>query len=462
MKLFYLLIPIFLLTACTSTQKVTQQPEEIVDPGPEWVQRRPIDTDYYIGIGRSNKKINPSDYAQIAKRNALQDLVSEIEVKVESNSLLKQLETQTSFEERFLQSVRVQSAATISDYEQVDQWEDEGQYYIYYRLSKKRYLELKQQRIDRAVKQAQSHRQDAATARRNQELVQSFRSQVLAFKALEPFLNEPIMVDDPQTGEKQYLGNVVMQDMKQLLRSIKITGNQKAMELTYGIVPDRELTQVKVTGEGEKPQNQVPLIYDCNLLYPDRVKVETRFDGVAMPGFKRASRRGTAQLEVRMDMQAFFAKGDPMYKLMIRSFDVPECRFDLVVRSPRVQLNLQEKKFGQMPVQNTSGLRSACQKSLIGNGMQYEADINKSDIVIEVQADTREAGEFQGLYTAILEGEATVKLTSTGEVLVKESLNGIKGVDLDYTRAGDKAYDALIKKIAYEVIPRLKRKLNGN
>ncbi len=462
MKFLFPLFSVLLLMACSSSQKTVKQPEPVVDPGPEWVRHRPIDTDYYIGIGRASKAISPSDYAQIAKRNALQDLVSEIEVKVESNSLLKQLETQTSFEERFLQSVRVQSVATVTDYELVGQWEDTRTYYIYYRLSKKRYLELKQQRIDRAVEQAQVHRQDAQQERSHDRLHQAFRSEVLALQVLKPFLNEPILITDPQSGREEYLGNVILQEMKELMRDMKITAASKKLEFTFGRVPSPNVIRVNVYSPQGNAQVNVPLIFECPLFYPDRNTMLSQSDGAAWAAFKRASRKGIGQLKVTVDMKSYFAKGDPLHQLVIKSVQVPSYSFDVTVHSPRVYLDMTEKSFGNVASMGQSWLRAAIQKALVSNGMQYEADHSKSHLIMVVVADTREAGEYQGLFTVKMEGEVTIHDLSNQEVLLKEPLNGIKGVDLDYKRAGDKAYEALKKKITYEIIPRLNRKLNGN
>ena len=49
-------------------------------PRPTWVSARPVTGGYYVGIGLANK--NRPDAQEAAKKNALNDLASEISVTV--------------------------------------------------------------------------------------------------------------------------------------------------------------------------------------------------------------------------------------------------------------------------------------------------------------------------------------------------------------------------------------------
>jgi len=57
-------------------------------PKPAWITERPSSGAYYIGVGSSSKTREPIDFQQIAKKNALADLSSEIRVVVQEKHFL--------------------------------------------------------------------------------------------------------------------------------------------------------------------------------------------------------------------------------------------------------------------------------------------------------------------------------------------------------------------------------------
>ena len=56
---------------------------------------------YYIGVGISSKISHPNEYQTIAKRNALNDLISEIQVTISTNSVLSQYQSNDEFRQQF-------------------------------------------------------------------------------------------------------------------------------------------------------------------------------------------------------------------------------------------------------------------------------------------------------------------------------------------------------------------------
>lgn len=112
---------------------------------PDWVQNKPNDLGFYIGIGSASKKLN--DYAGIAKKNALQDLVSEIRINVSSTSILNQIDKNYQFKEEYESKIKTSAAAEIQDFERVAAYEDAANYWVYYRLSKATFNAQKQKNL---------------------------------------------------------------------------------------------------------------------------------------------------------------------------------------------------------------------------------------------------------------------------------------------------------------------------
>src|SRR5258708_18589169 len=103
-----------------------------------------------MGIGHAIKD-GQNNYIQEAKKSALEDLVSEIKVNISSTSVLNQLDNGKEFQEKYEQMIKTTATDDIEEFEQVDVWQDIKNYWVYYRLSKQRYKEIKDQLKRNAV-----------------------------------------------------------------------------------------------------------------------------------------------------------------------------------------------------------------------------------------------------------------------------------------------------------------------
>lgn len=112
---------------------------------PAWVSNKPSDPNYFIGVGSANKKL--ADYTGAAKKNALQDLVSEIRVNVSSTSILHQIDKDYQFKEEYVSNIKTMAAAELQDFERVATYEDANTHWVYYRLAKSVYNSQKQKSL---------------------------------------------------------------------------------------------------------------------------------------------------------------------------------------------------------------------------------------------------------------------------------------------------------------------------
>jgi hypothetical protein len=112
---------------------------------PYWVSSRPINKDYYIGIGRC--KLNVNNYEDIAKRKALDDLVSEISTTVKSDKLLTENEKYDNVKTDFTSTIQLSSDLEIEGYELLETWKDNEHYWVYYQLSKEKYITIVESKI---------------------------------------------------------------------------------------------------------------------------------------------------------------------------------------------------------------------------------------------------------------------------------------------------------------------------
>ncbi|HNP07356.1 MAG TPA: LPP20 family lipoprotein, partial [Cyclobacteriaceae bacterium] len=167
---------------------------DLQNPRPEWLSAKPMQDRYYIGIGHSAKD-GINNYIQIAKSSALEDIISEIRVTVSSTSVLSQIDANKEFQERYEQIIKTTASDELEEYEQVDAWEDDQNYWVYYRLSKQRYKEIKDEQKRNAVTLALDFFTKAKQSERAGEDVQALGFYFKGFGAIEKYLGDPIRLE---------------------------------------------------------------------------------------------------------------------------------------------------------------------------------------------------------------------------------------------------------------------------
>ena len=135
-----------LLAAACSPAVNTSLKNDLQNTKPTWLSAKPDQSFYYIGIGHSTKT-GTNNFVQEAKKSALEDLVSEIKVNVSGTSVLSQIDANKEFQEKYEQIIKTTAADEIEEFEQVDSWQDDRNYWVYYRLSKQRYKEIKDEQF---------------------------------------------------------------------------------------------------------------------------------------------------------------------------------------------------------------------------------------------------------------------------------------------------------------------------
>ncbi len=196
MKRLLPLIVLVAIVACKGRQRTPTGPvpvESTEAPRPEWVRSRPVSSAYYIGIGLASKA--RPDVMETAKKNALNDLASEISVTVEGNSLLYTLDRKTRFDESFTSTIRTRTSEQIEGFELMDTWENGTEYWTYYRLSRSEHARLKAERKQRAIANATDLFTRARTSIGGGDLRSAMDSDLRALIAMKSYWGENDVVE---------------------------------------------------------------------------------------------------------------------------------------------------------------------------------------------------------------------------------------------------------------------------
>ncbi len=449
------LVFLLLLSACRARQTV-QPPEpagQVELPKPAWVTGRPVSSADYIGIGIASK--TRPDYQETAKKNALNDLASEISVQVEGNSLLYTLDRKYKFDEEFTSTIRTSTQERLEGYELVDTYESGSEYWMYYRLDKEAHARAKAARKQQAIDQATDLYKRARAGLAAGDLRTAFDLDLRALVAMKDYWGENDLVP---IGERSVpLANELFNDLQRMAGGVHLAVLPERCALDWSNRFRRELLITASFAAGGKALPQLPLIIG----FPGAEgKVNesrnTDADGRARITIQRVSLAAAApEAVVELDLKALVSKDiDPAFTApLLGSLAVPAVHVPIDRLLPKVFFTGHERNLGQ--VLGNDPLALVLKEELTAKGFRAVDCPVDADLVVEVVADTRPAGESSGFFTAVLDETIKVIDRRSGETIHEAGKQGIKGIQLDHGKAGMDAYKKAAQEVRAEVVPAL-------
>jgi hypothetical protein len=452
MRYFTLIVAgLMMVAACKSSK--------IIKPKPVWVDQRPVNEQYYIGIGIASKLNNAADYQQIAKKNAINDLVSEIKVTVSSTSVLKQYQKNKEFSQQFESDVKVTALNTIDEFTVVDSWENAENFYIYYRLSKDDYKAAIRRKMMMALEQSESFYNHSQSLSREQ-FTQSLRLKVKALVALQAYLNED--VQHVENGKSVNMIAMLIESIQSQLLEIELTHPYTSLKAVAG-KPLVDPISVNVRYQSDKTLiPQIPLVLKSetgSTLATD----ETDSYGKADLYLNKVPANHPVQnLKVLFDERELI-KMDSMSQILKRillSFDMPRTSVKLNVTPVKFFIVRSEKNMNkEMP---DGFIESVIRKQLVEDGCIFVSNRDSADYVLFIDASAKSEGAIWGnMLTASLDVSLTVTENSSKLEVYKDSLKGIKGYQLNIENAGIESYKNGQREVKDKLYPQLFKAVFG-
>jgi hypothetical protein len=457
---FIILIGLTLgLIACGSSRKIEK--ETPVDPRPEWVKERPIIPGEYTGIGMSNKSYG-ADFRESARKNSLADMSSQIEVQISVNSLLYTLSSDTKYQQDFRSLNKTTTNLQLEGYELVGTWENDSEYWMYYRLPISIYQEQRRKKIQAAREQGLDLLKKGDEISRSGAVPAAVGYYIKALEQLKPFANEAIQAD--YEGKTIYLGNEILKSLNESLRNLTFTVTPAEVSLMTAQKIDQEISiEVRLNSGGFPPVSGLPLsvgftkgggnLTGTPITDPEG-KCKIRL--TELKSFESAQ-----EIMVRPDVEKLIVT-QPAYKQwqnLVDSRQLSSRSILLKVVTPMVFVKASETNLEQ-PL-TVPRMSRFIQQELGKQGVRFTEDISAADYVLSVTAQTKTLGEFNGMYSTALNAE--IRLTDPrtqqdmGTVIIPE----VRGVQLTYPRAGEDAYFKAESEIRRRVIPILTKGLLG-
>lgn len=424
------------------------------NPRPAWLSAKPMQDQYYIGIGHSVKD-GINNYIQSAKKSALEDIISEIKVNVSSTSVLSQIDANKEFQEQYEQIIKTTASDELEEFEQVDAWEDDQNYWIYYRLSKQRYREIKEEQKRNAVTLALDFFTKAKESERGGDDVQALGFYFKGFGAIEKYLAEPIRIE--YEGKEILLTNEIYASIQQLLDKMQLIANPGEIMLNRRV--NQSLEPVIVTAKYKDSKKTIPALplkayfeKGAGDVFPDY-----KTDGAGQSKIlltKISSKDVEQTVAVKVNMLSFAGENaSPIYNLVAERMVVPKATILMKVQRPVVYVTSIEKTLGNN--KSNDQITNRLKNFLTSSGFEFTDNRDKADLWMDINANSEKGAVSGSIYITYV--TAVIKVVSLGgnKEIYATTLDRIKGYSLDYERSSQEAYNKSLEILEKEKLPEL-------
>ncbi|WP_321280109.1 LamG-like jellyroll fold domain-containing protein [Marinifilum fragile] len=422
---------------------------------PSWVSSRPINTMYYTGIGYAEK--SQEDYMKVAKQKALSDLVSEIEVKVASNSLLNTLEDNAQVSTSFKEDIKVEAQRTIEDYQLVEAWENETEYWVYYQLNKYDYKEKERIRIERIQQKAYDNLQKAKRQKISGNLSGAIFNYVEGLKLIQNDLNKNLAYQ--VNGETIYLGNELYQSLLGAFDDVQLSAipssvnaqNFQAVKEPISLIVKQgayslanlPLKAEFISGSGE---------LNANLLTNEHGSAKLQILNVT-------SKQSRQVVRIKPDMEKLCAANDKMVRSLIRTIkSIPEAQVTINLEAQTLKAFLRQGQYGN------SALIKSVKRILSNNYFNFVPNESSADVIVDLSEDFRKGGTVPGEMYNMKEYFTSVSLQivkrNTQETVFQYSVNDQRSLAPESTSESTARMSAsrnVLKKMQRKLIQELKK-----
>jgi len=417
---------------------------------PDWVTKRPIDNNYYIGLGVAEKDTETSEYIQKAKDRALNEISSEITVTISGATINQILEKAGVAKEEFESQIQSSTQAQLEGYELVDTWENKHQYWVYYRLSKMKYKQIRQEKIDIAANLSMDFYNKSEQHLSQNKVTEALQFLLQSLNPIEPYLSEPLEVS--YNGQNIFLLNTIHSKIQTLLSTITLKPVKPEIDATIGKgLPDPILFKAIYM---QMPVANLPLGFRFIKGEGELIKNEkTAVNGLAMCRISKITspdKMQVIQADVAINDLVAQDELNPIIRDIIQSLQIPSAKVLLNVSGPKVFIESSEMNFGN--AMEVNYIEPKIKERLSEDGYSFVDMKSDADYIISVDAKSRKGSTVYNMCSAFVDVTVSVMDMSSYDEIYKNTFSNVKGINVDMNKAGLSAFDNAAKEISGEIM----------
>ncbi len=428
---------------------------------PDWVLNRPTSLIDYIGIGIANK--NNNDYIQIAKNNALKDLASEIKTTISGNSVLYQYEKDDTFNENFETYTKTTILEELEEYDVIDSWEDDNQFWIYYRLSKHKHKELKRIKLKKAKNLALDYFIKAKEYENTQEINSAIIFYSKSFDAISKFLNSDLSVY--YNDDKIYLGNEIFNSITQIFSKIELSTKDNQLNVKVLSASKKPITIIAQYNfeDNLKPIKNLPLDFYFSkgkgVLSKNN---KTNNAGIAFCNLSSiTSREKQQEIIATINLKKYFIDKSILLVLLKEKNILPTVKINLTVTQLTAYFS-SNNYYLDDPINKSNSTTRFLKNYLSKNFFVFTNQESEAAIKITVESNITEGnyikGEMYDMIELFLEYNISIFNTETSKEVFSENLTNIKSLtNIENSTESNisKLNKIAIRKIKKQLLPKL-------
>ena len=454
MRYFIFLFMLGLLYSCSSSNTIRVDiPESSLEENiPEWVKNHPASPNYYIGIGIANKNNQDINHREQAKKNALNDLASEISVNIKSNSFLFSMESDYDYNEDFKSIIKTEINKDLEGYELVDSWEDELYYKVYYRLSKSKYHQKQKEDKEKALTLCYDLFLKANSAEKKSDVLLAINLNIQALLSIKKYWNEinEYIVDDLIVI---YLDKEIFTSIQRILSKIKLKANIEQFIVSYSNDFSNTLNVKSFYNNKNIPSIPIKLSYLKKSNYTQNSQNHSEFKssneyGVTSFLVSNIFMNNYQELEVELDVTKMLNINDEnlnLIKELINNFPSSKLLIPVKIILPKIYIEPNEKKLGLKYSSNF--LANTFRENFTKKNYDVVNIKPKDGFTLIISSDTKAEQNDSKFVLAYLNGLIDLRSNKTGKVLYNRVLSNIKGIHSSKEKASLKAYQEASKLI---------------
>ena len=423
---------------------------------PNWVTNRPIDNEFYIGIGHASKVKGSNDHIERATSEALKNLSSEITVNISGEVVSSMIEKSGMLEEELKSKIRSTTEAELEGYELVEQWQDKKEYWIYYRLSRIKYQLAREEKINKAVSLALDLFTQAKKCEQNREYDKALLLFLQSLKPIEKYIGETLETN--YLGQSIYLNNEIYLSIHNILSNIELKPLKNNIEAkrNKSVKQPIKITAFYLDTEQISISN-LPILFSFKRGEGDLIKnVKTNMNGVASSKISKIISSEKMQiLNAELDISKLINQDSTslVYQNILKTFPIPSTRIILNVTGLLIFIESEEINLGKEL--DVLHIEPKIKESLSDKGFSFTEDMAGADIYITIKARSREGSEMFGMYSTFVDVTVSAMEMSSGEEIYKNIFNNVSGQGLNAEKAGLKAFENAAEKISENIVPKI-------
>lgn len=408
-----ILLIIILLSLTTQISCVTQKTQKQEDPGPDWVQQRPIIPGYYIGIGTVPKIGLPTDYVPKARNQALNDMAGGISSMVSSTSVLFKIENQYGGTEGYSQHISVETNEYMEGFEPYAAYETESRYWVMYQVSRDVYEQKKLERKTKAIQSAVDLQTGAFQHEQNDDVLAAIKGYIQALTLLKNHLGESN--NTIINGKDVELGGYLLSKIESLRSNIIIEAKESAM-----VVKRQEISKhpvfytIKFNNE---PLFGAPIKLRYSGGYLVRDKLTSDNQGQIQVQISTTAATTTQNyLVATLDWKEIVQNTttDLAMRRLLEPISMPEKSISIVTTSPTIAFRFKNNNLVSADEMEQRFLGIVQKYTLV-----LAEEPAKADFIIDVRFETEQGESAAGLTSVFCFG--TQKISYSDGKLIKQS-----------------------------------------